>query len=179
MKLLLLFSCLTVSLQLLFLFSGQVDQWWIWIPFPTLIDNFFVFHWVFQWNRKNFGFPSPPPPHFPQARYHSYGNPRSATVDIYFAFFTARKRSLRRLCFHRCLSVHRGRGLSAPLHAGIHTPLPPWDQRQTPPPPGRHPPPQRSACWDTVNKLAVRIPLECILVVHEILNCTCSIRHNR
>ena len=24
------------------------------------------------------------------------------------SFFTARKRSLRRLCFHRCLSVHRG-----------------------------------------------------------------------
>ena len=24
------------------------------------------------------------------------------------AIFTARKRSLRRLCFHRCLSVHRG-----------------------------------------------------------------------
>ena len=40
--------------------------------------------------------------------------------------FTARKRSLRRLCFHRCLSVHRG--VSAPLHAGIHSPL------------GRHPP---------------------------------------
>ena len=32
-----------------------------------------------------------------------------------------------------------------PVHAGIHPPLP-------------------SACWDTVNKRAVRIPLECILV---------------
>ena len=32
-----------------------------------------------------------------------------------------------------------------PMHAGIHTPL-------------------RSGCWDTVNKRAVRIPLECILV---------------
>ena len=31
-----------------------------------------------------------------------------------------------------------------------------------PPPLGRHPPPP-SVCWDTVNKLAVRIPLECIL----------------
>ena len=27
---------------------------------------------------------------------------------IYFNFITARKRSLRRLCFYRCLSVHRG-----------------------------------------------------------------------
>ena len=34
---------------------------------------------------------------------------------------TARKRSLRRLCFHRYLSVHGGR-VSAPLHAGIYTP---------------------------------------------------------
>ena len=45
---------------------------------------------------------------------------------------------------------------------------PPRDQRQTPPrqtPPGRHPP--HSACWDTVNKRAVRIPLECILVLDE------------
>ena len=59
----------------------------------------------------------------------------------------------------------------------------PQDQRQTPPPRhtpprqtpllGRHPPgqssptqtPPPSACWDIVNKRAVRIPLECILVV--------------
>ena len=32
-----------------------------------------------------------------------------------------------------------------PVHAGMHPPLP-------------------SACWDTVNKRVVRIPLECILV---------------
>ena len=38
---------------------------------------------------------------------------------------TARKRSLRRLCFHRCLSVSRG-----------ICPIAYWD---TPPPPGRHP----------------------------------------
>ena len=37
---------------------------------------------------------------------------------------------------------------SFPVHAGIHPP--------------------HSACWDTVNKRAVRIPLECILVFHEI-----------
>ena len=63
---------------------------------------------------------------------------------------------------------------------------PPQDQRQTPPgrtppcpgpetdtlqrqtpPLGKHPQadPLRSAWWDTVNKRAVRIPLECILVV--------------
>ena len=47
--------------------------------------------------------------------------------------------------------------MSAPLHAGIQ----PQDQRQTPPL-GR--PLLHSACWDTVNKRAVRIPLECILV---------------
>ena len=51
---------------------------------------------------------------------------------------------------------------------------------QTPPrtrgrhPPGRHPPYPRSACWDTVNKRAVRIPLECILVFEIISN-----SHNR
>ena len=96
-------------------------------------------------------------------------------------FVTARKRSLRGLCFHRCLSVHRG--TSGQMHAGIHTPLsstppsryPPWQVhplagttlgRYTP---GRYTPGQTaplcSACWDTVNKRAVRIPLECILVL--------------
>ena len=48
---------------------------------------------------------------------------------------TARKRSLRRLCFYTCHSVHRG--VSAPVHAGIHTP--PRDQRQTPPSSRHHP----------------------------------------
>ena len=124
---------------------------------------------------------------------------------------TARKRSLRRLCFHRCLSVHCILGytpwcLTPIMHAGIGTPTPgqtpSWaDTPSNPlgqtPPPGRHPhaqgrhPPMpradtpwadiptpwadtppwadtsalRSACWDTVNKRAVRIPLECILVL--------------
>ena len=49
---------------------------------------------------------------------------------------TARKRSLRRLCFHRCLSVHR-EGVSAPLHAGIH---PSPGTRGRHPPPGQTPP---------------------------------------
>ena len=44
---------------------------------------------------------------------------------------TACKRSLRRLCFHRCLSVHRG--VSAPLHAGIHPPPADTPQADTPP----------------------------------------------
>ena len=66
-----------------------------------------------------------------------------------FIIFTARKRSLRRLCFHRCLSVHMGEVC----------PIACWDAH----PPGRSP--LRSACWDMVNKRAVRIPLECILVI--------------
>ena len=41
-----------------------------------------------------------------------------------------------------------------PVHAGIHTPSACWDTH-----------PLHSACWDTVNKRAVRIPLECILVL--------------
>ena len=87
-----------------------------------------------------------------------------------FVFITARKRSLRRLCFHRCLSVHRG--VSAPLHALIHTPPgqvhPPGQvtPRQVHPQCmlGYTPTPLHSACCDTVNKWAVRIQLECILV---------------
>ena len=42
--------------------------------------------------------------------------------------FTARKRSLRRLCFHRCLSFNRG---VCPIACWDTDP--PWDQRQTPP----------------------------------------------
>ena len=44
---------------------------------------------------------------------------------------------------------------SCPVHSGIH-PLPSacWETHPSLP----------SACWDTVNKRAVRIPLECILV---------------
>ena len=70
---------------------------------------------------------------------------------------TARKRILRRLCFHRCLSVHR-RGVCLP-HCMLG--YPPRDQRQTPPWADT---PRCSACWYTVNKRAVHIPVECILV---------------
>ena len=65
-----------------------------------------------------------------------------STRDIQlYVIVTARKRSLRRLCFHRCLSVHGG-CVSAPLHAGIN----PQDQRQTPPP-GQTPNPPGRPPW--------------------------------
>ena len=53
-------------------------------------------------------------------------------------FITARKRSLRRLCFHRCLSVHGGVGLPHCMLGYTH-PL-----GRPPPPPG-----QISPCADT------------------------------
>ena len=63
--------------------------------------------------------------------------------------FTARKRSLRRVCFHKCLSVHRGRGVchTHPLGPQADTPIwadtslgkHPYLGRD---PPGRHPPGQ-------------------------------------
>ena len=84
---------------------------------------------------------------------------RATSYYIVCMLVAARKRSLQRLYFHRCLSVHRG-DTAPPPHPG-----------KTPHPLGRPPPPRvdtpsplRSACWDTVNKQAVRIPLECILV---------------
>ena len=55
-------------------------------------------------------------------------------------FITARKRSLRRLCFYRCLSVHRGvsqhalqvsRGSPGP-HPGVSRPTPKGVSRPTP-----------------------------------------------
>ena len=112
-------------------------------------------------------------------------------IRLVRVIFTARIRSLQRLCFHRCLSVDRGGclphgilGYSLPDQTPTHGQTPPLDrppnpQADTPPPAqymlgytppcpvhaGIHPP-LRSACWDTVNKRAVRIPLECILVTH-------------
>ena len=104
-------------------------------------------------------------------------------------FITARKQSLRRLCFHRCLSVHRGGTWAGTPQAGTppgrYTPgqvhplgplgsTPPGQvplagtPRQVHPWAGTFPwagtPPGHGACWDTVNKQVVRIPLECILV---------------
>ena len=85
---------------------------------------------------------------------------------------TARKQSLRRLFFQRCLSVHRG---SAALHAGYtprqvyplgrYTPLgryipwagtPPWTDTPFLPIACWDAPPLPSACWDTP-------PLQCML----------------
>ena len=85
---------------------------------------------------------------------------------------TTRKQSLRRLCFHRCLFVHRREVCVADSPPG-QTPYP-LDQADTPQavtPLGRHPllgrhSPPCSACWDTVNNPVVRIPLECILVYY-------------
>ena len=54
--------------------------------------------------------------------------------------FTARKRSLWRLCFHRCLSVHRW-GVCHWSGGVCHTPWADTHPGQTPRPPGRHPPP--------------------------------------
>ena len=88
--------------------------------------------------------------------------------------FTARKRSLRRLCFHRCLSVHGGGVFPhcmlgyTPRTRGRHPRQQTPPQDQTPPPRTRHPlprcryplpwsrhtpeltpnPPPRSACWE-------------------------------
>ena len=66
----------------------------------------------------------------------------------------------------------RSQGWCLPLEGlGVWPPL----GQTNPPgqaPPGRYPPGQRpplpSACWDTVNKRAVRIPLECILVIYKL-----------
>ena len=137
----------------------------------------------------------------------SLQQPSRHLMDSTFYFqhvITARKRSLRRLCFHRCLSVHRGMSAhcmlgcihplgrhsprqtppqadtpqadtpACPVHAGIH-PLPSacLDTHPCPVHAGIHPPcsvyeeihdPLHSAFWDIVNKWAVCIPLECILV---------------
>ena len=87
-------------------------------------------------------------------------------------FITAHKRRLRRLCFHRCLSVH-GRGEHCMLG---YTPPKQTIPRQTPPwadtplwadtPPGRHPTCPvhagihtllSSPCWDTHS------PVQCML----------------
>ena len=53
-----------------------------------------------------------------------------------FGVITARQRSLRRLCFLRCLSVYKG-GVCPIACWDTHTPGACWDTH----PPGRHPPP--------------------------------------
>ena len=67
---------------------------------------------------------------------------------IYLPIITSHKQSLRRLCFHKCLSVHRG--VSATPQAD-----PPW---QTPPLP--------SACWDTHTPCPVHARIHTPCPVH-------------
>ena len=103
---------------------------------------------------------------------------------------TARKRSLRRLCYHRYLSVHGGclphcmLGYTPQEQTppGIRHPTPPWEQTPDTPlgadthpgadtPQSRHSHPEQilptAQCMlgDTGNKRTVRILLKCILVV--------------
>ena len=73
-------------------------------------------------------------------------------------FITPRKRSLRRLCFHRCLSV---RGGVHGMHAHPRACMPPQARMHIP---QAHTPPCR-ILRDVLNERAVRIPLECILVI--------------
>ena len=70
-------------------------------------------------------------------------------ITLYILLVTTGKRILRRLCFYTCVSVI--------LFTGEY--LGRYPRAGTTPPPGH------SACWDTVNKRAVRIPLECILFI--------------
>ena len=104
---------------------------------------------------------------------------------VYLLIITARKRSLRRLCFHRCLSVHSGVGCLPHCMLGYIPPGPEADTSSpgpdtSPPPENRHLPradtqprgpdtprsrhPPKCMLGDTGNKRAVRILLECILV---------------
>ena len=59
----------------------------------------------------------------------------------------------------------------------------PLDKRQTPPPPAQcmleYTHPLHSACWDKVNKQAVRIPLECILVLCMCVNKTPFVNNHK
>ena len=85
------------------------------------------------------------------------------------------KRSLRRLCFYTCLSVHRGvpgqvppLGQVPPPPAGTPprggtSPLGRYNPRAGTPPWAGTPSPEQCMLGDTGNKRAVRILLECIL----------------
>ena len=75
------------------------------------------------------------------------------------------QRSLRRLCFHRCLSTGgEGREVSAPLHAGIQAPMTrgrhphPWSRH---PPGSRHPLPPRADTTPEQTPPGTRHPLPC------------------
>ena len=102
-------------------------------------------------------------------------NERNIPKEKTSSIFTARKRSLRRLCFYTCLSVDSG-GSTWQVPPGYVHPLldrytPSWQVH--PPgqvhsragtPPGQVYPPEQCMLGDTGNKWVVHILLECILV---------------
>ena len=90
-------------------------------------------------------------------------------IDPSYNIFTARKQSLRRLCFYTCLSFCSGGGGSAAFHAGMH---PPGPEAGIPPGEQTPPPPAQCMLGNTDNKRAVRILLESSLVSIYIL-CLC------
>ena len=74
---------------------------------------------------------------------------------MYVNYYNGPQRSWGKVMFSQaCVILFTGEGVSASVHAGIHTP----------PPPGADNPPQ-SILGDTVNARAVRILLECNLVI--------------
>ena len=112
--------------------------------------------------------------------------PAHVIISHIWSIFTARKRSLRMLCFYTCLSVilftggllkcmmgctplpppscqrqasPRGPEADTPQGQGADTPTPTQTQRQVPPW-------EQCMLGDTGNKRAVRILLECILVMY-------------
>ena len=124
-----------------------------------------------------------------------YGNVRTLQYNghIWHTIFTARKRSCGKVMFSHLSVSHFVHGRCLPLVQGS-LPHPLGQTPPSQAPPGRHPPGQKSplgrpprqtpswkhtppaqcmlgyiplpsACWDTVNKRVVLIPLECILVV--------------
>ena len=88
------------------------------------------------------------------------------SVDI----ITARKRSLRRLCFYTCLSVILFTGGCLPQCMLGNTPTP-GNRHKPPPHPGadttqEEASPAQCMLGDAGNKRVVRILLECILVIN-------------
>ena len=103
--------------------------------------------------------------------------PSSSQLNEIVTIFTARKRNLRRLCFHRCLSVHEGGCMAGGMcgrggmcsrgacmaggvcvAGGGHVLQGACMAHMSPLP--------QQILRDTVNERAVRILLECILVIN-------------
>ena len=100
--------------------------------------------------------PSSPQEHVP---YESRSFRNESTLKTFTPPLLPSATKLRRLCFYRHVSVHRGggAGLSASVHGGIHPP------EQTPLE-SRHPPEQTPPLERRPLLRTVRILLECILV---------------